>query len=436
MKLAIIDQSFHWPPTGGSWVDLRETCLQLQKTGIEPRIFVPVWKRWNIDGGNFDMDPGVAVEKIPVKPKQFNFFQLPKILSDPVLRWKPDSIMITNTFYMAPYIINEFPNIPVFLRIYAHELLCMNYMNVSKCDVFNWVNENPNGDICGKSLITNPIECWMCGLRRLGGTLIGPRLNPVAAEYWSSLAFSPFYSQTVKKSLAKTTGIIVYNPAVKSMLGNIKTKIHVVPGAVDPERFRPSEITELPLKNNKPIKILMSGRLDDQRKGFSVFESAIKLLRKNANTDTRFEAFVTDSRTDFSHPFIKNAGWITTDKLPELYRSMDIIVCPSIWPEPFGLIVLEAMASAKPVVASRIGGMKYSIINNETGLHFEPGNAAELAEHLLKLIENKELRQKMGSNALERVKSRFTWSKVVKKYTEPILRGTTRNELDWTRGDC
>ncbi|MCD4654026.1 glycosyltransferase family 4 protein [bacterium] len=430
MKLAIIDQSFHWPPTGGSWVDLRETCLHLQNFGIEPRIFVPELKRWNIDGGNIRVDPGISVESVPIKPSQFNFFLLPRILSERVSRWNPDRIMITNTFFMAPYFVHRFPDKPIFIRIYAHELMCLNYMNVAKCDVFHWAEQNPRGDICGKSVLKNPVECWLCGLRRFGGTLIGPRLNPVAVEYWSCLGFSPIYPFTVKKSLNKTAGIIVYNPFIKSMLSNIQIPVHIVPGAVDVEKFGPLENSEK-ISDKKPavVKILMSGRLDDQRKGFSVFESAIRQL---INRKIHLKAYITDSREDFSHPFIKNMGWIATDNLPDLYRSMDIVVCPSIWPEPFGLIVLEAMASGLPVVASRIGGMQYTVVDGETGFLFSPGNSEELASRLLCLINDEKLRLQMGESGQERVSSHFTWDRVVKDFTAPILSGSCNQELDWT----
>jgi glycosyltransferase involved in cell wall biosynthesis len=421
MKLAVLDQSFHWPPTGGSWVDLRETALRLPAHGIEPKIFVPGWERHNIPGGRMDIDPGIPYEVFPIRRKDHNFYTLPRLFKQHVGPWNPDAVMISNTFYLAPYIIRQFRDIPVYLRIYAHELICLNYMCLNTCDIFKWYQQNPHGELCGKNNLDTALRCWRCGLRRMGGTLIGPRLNPVAEEYWTGLAWTPFYSRYVRKSLNMLKGIMVYNPFIKSLLQSLKCPVHVVPGGIDTSRFTPASRPP----DSGAIRVLLPGRLDDQRKGLHSFRESIRILKSR---NVPVDGWVTDVRSSDSDDLLHNTGWISWDTLPELYQSVDIVVCPSIWPEPFGMTALEGMASGLPVVASRIGGFQFTVIDNVTGLHFSPGNAQEMADCIETLVKNPELRRTMGLAGRERAETHFNWDTVVERYTVGILEGEREGE--------
>lgn len=403
-------------------MDLRETAIRLKKHGFEPKIFVPHWERWNIPGGRIDIDPGIPVEVLPIRSKQFNFRTLPRIFKSAVDSWKPDRIMIGNSFYLAPYIISQFPDKPVFLRIYAYEFVCPNYMNLSKCDVFNWYQENPFGHICPGNVFSTPWECWRCSLRRMACTLMGHR-NPVAVEYWSSLAALPFFNNLIRKSLNSLQGILVYNPFIQNLLKPLKTKVHVVPAGIDTDRFTPRTN-----QRSGPIRILLTGRLDDQRKGYDSFRQCIRILSERRSD---FEVWVTDPGSLSSDPGIHNAGWTSWNNLPDLYRSADIVICPSIWPEPFGITALEAMSSGLPVIASKIGGFEYSVVNGVTGLHFIPGDPNDMAEKIDLLISNQHLRERMGQAGRDRVVHHFRWDTIVDRYTAPILQGQSPDKGDW-----
>jgi glycosyltransferase involved in cell wall biosynthesis len=79
-------------------------------------------------------------------------------------------------------------------------------------------------------------------------------------------------------------------------------------------------------------------------------------------------------------------------------------VVPSIWPEPFGQVAIEAMASGKPVVASAIGGLSDIVLDGETGLLVEPGNAEALREALRTLLLDPVKREKMGMVGRQRAR--------------------------------
>lgn len=90
------------------------------------------------------------------------------------------------------------------------------------------------------------------------------------------------------------------------------------------------------------------------------------------------------------------------------YDAVDIVAVPSTDPEPFGLVATEAMLSKRPVVGSGFGGLAEVIENDVTGFWFEPGNVGDLSDKLRKLIENPELRTKMGVAGLQRVEKHFS----------------------------
>jgi glycosyltransferase involved in cell wall biosynthesis len=91
---------------------------------------------------------------------------------------------------------------------------------------------------------------------------------------------------------------------------------------------------------------------------------------------------------------------------------MDIIVLPSLW-EGLPNVLLEAMAEARPVVASRIEGVDEVVVDGETGILFEPGDAQALSEALFKLIRDKKCAEEMGRAGRARVREKFSIDKTV-----------------------
>jgi|GEM_PF-559312 len=90
-----------------------------------------------------------------------------------------------------------------------------------------------------------------------------------------------------------------------------------------------------------------------------------------------------------------------------LMAACDIFVLPAP-AEPFGLVLIEAMALGKPVIAAAAGGPLEIVADGETGLLFEPGNAASLAQAIKRLLADPELRQRMGKAGRKRYEEKFT----------------------------
>lgn len=95
-------------------------------------------------------------------------------------------------------------------------------------------------------------------------------------------------------------------------------------------------------------------------------------------------------------------------EIEKFWNAIDIAVVPSTEPEPFGMVVIEAMLAKKPVIASNHGGPTEIVVHNETGLLFEPNNYKSLSDALEKLITDKQLRKRYGENGFNRVNITFS----------------------------
>ena len=106
-----------------------------------------------------------------------------------------------------------------------------------------------------------------------------------------------------------------------------------------------------------------------------------------------------------------------------IYNCADVFALPSIQ-EGQGIVLLEAQASAKPVVAFDIGGVNEAVVNGETGLLVKRGSVDQLADAIIKLLSDKALREKMGGNGRKFVMANFTWDicaqKMLQVYREAL----------------
>jgi glycogen synthase len=110
--------------------------------------------------------------------------------------------------------------------------------------------------------------------------------------------------------------------------------------------------------------------------------------------------------------------WINT-RLPEeqyieLYSNCAVFACPSVY-EPFGIINLEAMACARPVVASAVGGIPEVVVPGETGLLVPPADARALAEALNHCLGDRALARQMGLAGRNRVEEHFSWTSIASR---------------------
>lgn len=105
------------------------------------------------------------------------------------------------------------------------------------------------------------------------------------------------------------------------------------------------------------------------------------------------------------------AGQLSQTEMPAMLRSADVVVCAP-WYEPFGITPLEAMACGVPVVASSVGGLIDTVVEDVTGVHVPPRDPEALASALAALIDDPERARAYGAAGRERVESRYSWDRV------------------------
>ena len=103
-------------------------------------------------------------------------------------------------------------------------------------------------------------------------------------------------------------------------------------------------------------------------------------------------------------------------------RTLDVVVHASTKPEPFGMVIAEAMACGKPVIVSNAGGAAELFEDGLTGLAHTPGDTAALARQIERLVSDKELRLRLGENGYASVRVRFQASDMAKRFAELYLK--------------
>jgi D-inositol-3-phosphate glycosyltransferase len=203
------------------------------------------------------------------------------------------------------------------------------------------------------------------------------------------------------------------------------TKLALVPCGVDTRRFRPVERskarTELSLPNKSTIVYV--GRLVP-RKGVDALIEAFALLPRYLDAQlvvvggepgvevspeaSRLSALAEGLGVREKVTF---TGSRPQEELRYYYSAANVAVTVPHY-EPFGMTPLEAMACATPVVGSRVGGIKTSVADGETGYLVPPKNPEALADRLLHLLSNETLCDRMGHAARRRIKEHYTWERV------------------------
>jgi len=105
-----------------------------------------------------------------------------------------------------------------------------------------------------------------------------------------------------------------------------------------------------------------------------------------------------------------------------LFEAMDIVTVPSTEAESFGLVAVEAMQAGKPVVVSDIGGLPYIVDHQENGLLCKPGDADSLAAQVRGLLDDRQLRERLGQKAMEKARLEFSLDRMCKDFEQYYLK--------------
>ncbi|MBI5440040.1 MAG: glycosyltransferase family 4 protein [Deltaproteobacteria bacterium] len=206
-------------------------------------------------------------------------------------------------------------------------------------------------------------------------------------------------------------------------------KLRAIPGGVDPDRFHPGLSgrgvrAEFRLPEAAPV-VGMIGRITPW-KGQAEFLEAARRIR-DAVPEARFlvvgapdvaanDRYEGALRSLVAELGIQDAVVFTgqRDDVPQIIAALDVLVLPSVEPEPFGLVLVEAMAEEKPVVATAIGGPLEIVSPGDTGFLVPPKDPGAMAAAVLGLLADSPLRTEMGRRGRARALERFTWERAAR----------------------
>jgi glycosyltransferase involved in cell wall biosynthesis len=163
------------------------------------------------------------------------------------------------------------------------------------------------------------------------------------------------------------------------------------------------------------LKVLSFGRLVPE-KGFAKGLEAVAILKDRHGIDVEYSILGVGPDSERLAGLAASLGISEKVRLPGFVDDVrnwiaeaDVVLVPSLWQEPFGLTVIEAMACGRPVVATRVGGIPEIVTDGEDGFLIDPGNAAdEAAARIASLAADPATGARMAARAAETVRKRFT----------------------------
>ncbi len=225
----------------------------------------------------------------------------------------------------------------------------------------------------------------------------------------------------LKRWLTRLHGkITVSKPAMDFVSQHLPGDYRIIPNGIDIKRFSEKGPRREEFSDGK-LNILFVGRLE-KRKGLGYLLRASALVKKQFSD---FRVIVVGPGTVLRSSYQELAqelglsnviftGLVSYTALPEYYRTADIFCAPATGGESFGIVLLEAMACSKPVVATNIEGYASLLDDKEEGLLVPVRNEQALAKALLMLIENSSLRQQMGSKG--KIKAyKYSWANIAQQ---------------------
>jgi phosphatidylinositol alpha-mannosyltransferase len=230
--------------------------------------------------------------------------------------------------------------------------------------------------------------------------------------------FAYFYGKPILRYFfGKLHGRITVSACARDFVGeHFHAEYRIIPNGIDYERFARPLPPIAGLDDGRP-NVLFVGRLE-KRKGLSYLLRAWGRVRHEI-PDARlvvvggggglkhYRKFVGQRDTEG----IVFTGQVSDEELPRYYQSAHVYCAPSTGGESFGIVLLEAMAAGRPIVASRIPGYAEVLRDGAEGLLVQPRSAAALAAGLTRLLGDAELRRALGARGRAKAAA-YDWCRV------------------------
>lgn len=375
---------FYWPYIGGVEQHVRSLSHELVARGHE----VAIATLWSEGQAEFEQDGAVRVHRIRSTTQYFSW-----LFSHPGRPWAPPCPDPNVTRSLRAILRRERPNL-----VHGHDWLARSFLPLKRSSGAKFV----------VSLHYYTLSCAKKSLMHRDHPCTGPgaaKCLRCASEHYGVLKGTAV-TLANWASAWSATGAVDYFIAVsrKTADGNELAMQHVpydiipnfIPRALDVKNSDVDEYVEqLP---DEPF-LMFVGDLR-RNKGIHVLLDAYERLSSPPPLVLIGKLWA-ESPTSFPSKTVILKNWPNYAVMAAWSRSMLAIV-PSVWPEPFGIVVIEAMTKGCPVVASATGGIVDIVVDGETGLLVPPGDATALSQALTRLLDDNVLRKSMGAASLER----------------------------------
>jgi phosphatidylinositol alpha-mannosyltransferase len=236
----------------------------------------------------------------------------------------------------------------------------------------------------------------------------------LARRAWGATIF-PFFQR----------GIAVSEPAARYARHAWERPLAIIPNGVPTDLFTPPTHHHI----NGHVRLLFVGRLGDRRKGARfLFDAYRGLVARKLPVTLDVVGELGDAEPPPPLAGLRYHGAVGFDKLVELYRGCDVFVAPSTGQESFGIVLLEAMASAKPVVCSDIDG--YRQVAHPSGAYLVPPADARALEQQLAAVVQLDPDTRLRQGALNRrVAEQYDWDRLAERVRHEYL-----GAIDTVRG--
>jgi glycosyltransferase involved in cell wall biosynthesis len=251
-------------------------------------------------------------------------------------------------------------------------------------------------------------------------------LGTVKRRHQGRADTSPLHRIGIERKIGRAATRIVATCADEvgelTRMGVSRDRVCVVPCGVDCEQFQP----EGPVARRRLRRRVVSvGRLVP-RKGFA---DLITALRGVPDTELvivggpRRGELAADPEANRLRELaerlrvadrVRLTGQVPRDRMPALLRSADLVACVP-WYEPFGIVPLEAMACGVPVLATRVGGLTDTVVEDVTGVLVPPRRPAALSAAMAVLLADPVRRSFLGSAGRDRAEQRYPWRRIAEE---------------------
>jgi phosphatidylinositol alpha-mannosyltransferase len=256
----------------------------------------------------------------------------------------------------------------------------------------------------------------------------------------------PLNPLILKVLVSKLDGrIAVSKPAMDFVSKHFPGNYEIIPNGVDTGHFSP-DVAPIEEFCDGKLNILFVGRLE-KRKGADYLLEAYQRVKRHIPNS---RLIIVGPGTRLRHKYEKQvkqsgledivfAGYASYGELPRYYKTADIFCAPATGWESFGIVLLEAMAVGKPIVASNIEGYATLITHGVEGLLVPPKDEDSLAQALISLMTDESLRQQMGARGRVKAKG-YDWKCIAQKvlnYYITVLSESQREAFSltqWLRG--